>query len=82
MLISFLEFLEGKTTDATSSGDDMDVDSDDQQESKEETPLLPPEAFVHNRADRLKENGGASPSGKVTHNCISVNGGASYTHLC
>ena len=57
------EFFEGKTTDATSSGDDMDVDSDDQQVSKEEAPLLPPEAFVHNRADRLQENGSASPPG-------------------
>ena len=60
MIFYFVEFLEGKPTDAPSSGDDMDVDSDEQQDG--EAPLLPPEAFLHNRADRLKEEGNASPA--------------------
>ncbi len=57
--------MEGKTTDAASSDDDMDVDSDDEKDAQEEAPLLPREAFLHNRADRLKEDGGASPAGNV-----------------
>ena len=45
----------------------MDVDSDDEQDAQEATPLLPREAFLHNRADRLKEDGGTSPAGNVSH---------------
>ena len=65
LIVWFVEFLEGKTADSASSADDMDVDSDDQKDVQEEAPLLPPEAFLHNRADRLKEDGGASPAGNV-----------------
>ena len=64
-IANLLEFLEGKTAVGGSSGDDMDVDSDEQKDPKEEVPLLPPEAFIHNRADKLTEDGGASPAGTI-----------------
>ena len=64
-IANLLEFLEGKTAVGGSSSDDMDVDSDEQQDPKEEVPLLPPEAFIHNRADKLTEDGGASPAGTI-----------------
>ena len=51
----FLEFLEGKPCDAGLSGDDMDVDNERDQETSGDTTLLPPEAFEHNRSDRITD---------------------------
>ncbi|XP_046861631.1 formin-binding protein 4-like [Xenia sp. Carnegie-2017] len=49
------EFLEGKPCDAGLSGDDMDVDNERDQETSGDTTLLPPEAFEHNRSDRITD---------------------------
>ncbi|XP_028416445.1 formin-binding protein 4-like [Dendronephthya gigantea] len=56
------EFFEGKAGDNVTSGDDMDVESDEQQDLHGPKSLLPPEAFLPNQADRLVEEGSASPA--------------------
>ena len=58
--------MEGKTGEDNASGEDMEVESNEQQDNEEDTPLLPPEAFIHNKADRLKDDGGSSPAGYVS----------------
>ena len=62
----FVEFFEGKTGDDVASGDDMDVESDELQDLQGEKSLLPPEAFLPIRTDRLIEEGSASPDGNVS----------------